>query len=108
MLGYTSRGNSHLGFFIEKCWVSNADSPSTKLYLIGSEDNSLNENCLLDRTLLDIGQKMRYVDESGYSKSEFNLEFLAFRFPTSGNLTVSCDVRICLETNCPTESVSIC
>ena len=51
---------------------------------------------------------MEYFDQTSWTKTEFNLEFLAFRFPTSGNLTAVCDLKICLEGDCATESTQSC
>ena len=107
-LGYTSQNSSKFGFYTEKCAITNADAPATKFFLIGSDNNSLNKNCLLNTANVDLGQRMEYLDQTSWTKTEFNLEFLAFRFPTSGNLTAVCDLKICLEGDCATESTQTC
>ena len=107
-LGYTSQNSSKLGFYAEKCAITNADAPTTKFFLVGSDNNPLNKNCLLDTVDINLGQRMEYVNQPSWTKTEFNLEFLAFRFPTSGNLTAVCDLKICLEGDCETESAQNC
>ena len=107
-LGYSSKNASKFGFYAEKCAIANADAPNTNFYLVGSDNNSLNPTCLLDTQNVDLGQQITYADDLTWSKSEFNLEFRAFRFPTSGNLTAFCDLKICLEGDCPAESNQSC
>ena len=107
-LGYSEKASSKLGFFIKRCGIRERLHKSRVFHLVGSEKKSVGENCLLDKRWIDIDKKMLYSDGDTWSKSDFYLEFSAFRFPNSGSLTAFCDIRMCLEPDCSDESVQIC
>ena len=108
VLGYTNKKSSKLGFFIKSCGVEDREIISKSFYLVGSEHNEVARNCLIGKNVIDIDQSMTYSEEKTWSKSDFYLEFLAFRFPSTGKLKAFCHIRMCLEDDCNSDSVQIC
>ena len=74
----------------------------------GSGDGELEDNCLLSRDSVDITQKMKYENEQFWSKTQFELEFDVFRFPSTGSLRAFCELRMCLDDECPQEASPNC
>ena len=107
-LGYSSTQNSRIGFYAERCGVTDVATTTKKFYLVGSGDGQLEDNCLLSRDSVDITQKMNYENEQFWSKTQFELEFDVFRFPSTGSLRAFCELRMCLDDECPQEASPNC
>ena len=107
-LGYSSVGTSRIGFFAEKCGVTDSATGSQKFYLVGSGDDSIGDNCLLPRSSVDITQKMNYENEQFWSKTQLDLEFDVFRFPGTGSLRAFCQLKMCLDDECPQDATPTC
>ena len=51
---------------------------------------------------------MDYENSDYWSKTQFDLEFDVFRFPSTGSLRAFCHLKLCLDDQCPSDAISDC
>lgn len=89
------------GFFFTKCHVKNKKAEPDQLFLMGSDDGSLNDQCI-DEQLSDLNINLASSGTSKYwSSSDITFGFDAFKLNDEADLNLICDVEICLADKCP-------
>ena len=89
---------------MKKCYVKNQKEIPGKLYLLGSENGSVKDQCVMKAAWFNLDFILRTENDSEYwSSSQIIANFNAFKLAGETDLTLVCIVEVCLKENCPSD-----
>jgi len=103
--GFATSAGMPFGFYPSKCFVQNEENANQQVFLIGSSDSSIGNKCTMDQSILNLNIER---DSSSWTMDDFTLNFDAFTFGDSRNLSLTCEVEVCLVADCTTNSARTC
>ena len=90
------------GFFANKCYVQSQANAAHVLYLVGSSDASVREQCNMDAEMFDLHVSNSVETVPYWSSEEYAIKFDTFQFGRVANsMSITCDLELCLTDDCP-------
>ena len=88
------------GFFASKCVVENKANALHKVYVIGSSDDSISDQCNMKDDNLNLHVSNSLEDAPYWSSESYGLTFDAFKFGSNTEMSITCEFELCLKADC--------